>query len=465
MSEIIKTDGNADDSIVNDIQGAFEILTSIGEVSSLNEKSDILSSGEDNDILKYILHAAYSPFIQYNLKKIPVDIEECSGSGISADRYGEFLQLLVQLHQRSITGNEAIDTVAEFLRSCSEDEYTWYTRIIKKDLRIGMADKGINKVFKGLIPVYDVMLADKVPADGLNLDTPKVLKMLPERMIVQYKIDGYRLNIFVYDDEVEIRTRNGKEVTGYNDLEAEALEKLPAGYVYDGEVVAPELFEWIEQNVKSGESTEPNRDLFSEVMSHAFSKENNKDGVFNMFDMVPIDEWTKRKPTMTLEQRTKLMRDNVPVDELKHIRIVPTSRVYLKSNREDLDEIVNTFHYFISVGWEGLMIKNWDGLYEWKRTKSLIKMKLMDTADLEVIDVFEGDGKYKGKLGGVICDYKGYNLGVGSGWKDDQRDYFWEHKDEIIGKTIEVAYQAETSNKDGGLSLSFPVMKSIRYDK
>ena len=111
------------------------------------------------------------------------------------------------------------------------------------------------------------------------------------------------------------------------------------------------------------------------------------------------------------------------------------------------------------------MIKDADSYYEWKRSKSLLKMKMMDTVDLVVTDVYEGTGKYEGMMGGVYCDYKGYKLGVGSGWNDQDRRTYWDNQNLIIGKTIEIAYQAETKNKNGGLSLSFPVFKSIRLDK
>lgn len=454
------------ENILQDLTKAFEVLTDVGSTTKLSEKQDILSSNCDNDVLKNILYVAYSPFIQYNMKKIPSPASKCIGKGLSADRYAEFLTLLKRLNLREITGNAANDEVSDFLTRCSGDEYQWYTRVIKKDLRIGLADKGINKVFKKLIPQYDVMLADKIQPEDLDLDTVKAMKILPDEMVVQYKIDGYRLNLWVYPDRVEVRTRNGKTVTGYNDLESEALEKLPDGFVYDGEIVSPELFDWIESNKENSESTAPNRDLFSEAISHAFSHEDNKQGIFNMFDMVPMNEWKSQKPTETLKERTKRMVEMVDsIGDMENIRLVPTSKVFRKSNPDDMKSVVDLFHYFISIGWEGAMIKNWNGLYEWKRTKNLLKMKLMDTIDLEVIDIFEGEGKYKGMMGGVICDYKGYNLGVGSGWKDDERISYWENKQDIIGKTIEVAYQAETSNKDGGLSLSFPVVKAVRNDK
>lgn len=449
------------------IEEAFTALKEIGSVSSTNDKQSILKDYSDNMVLRTLLFSAYSPFIQYNIKKIPVTIDGCLGTEVTEENYNTFIKLLVRLSKREITGNTAIEELFEFLTFCCPEEYTWYSRVISKDLRIGMADKGINKAIKGLIPIYEVLLADKISSEDLNLDTPKALKMLPDRIVTQYKIDGYRLNIHVLKSgEVLIRTRNGKIVTGYNDLESEAKEKLPRGYVYDGEIVAPELLEWISTNSVSNDgSIIANRDLFSEVMSHAFSKEENKQGVFNLFDMVPIKEWNSQKTTETYEERLFNIENLVKPLDLKHILIVPTSRIYLKNNPDDLKEIVETFHYFLSIGWEGLMIKNVDSVYEFKRSKNLLKMKLMDTIDLPVVDIFEGTGKYQGMMGGVYVDYKGYQVGVGSGWNDEQRQRYWDNPNEILGKTIEIAYQAETKNKNGGLSLSFPVVKQIRVDK
>lgn len=82
-----------------------------------------------------------------------------------------------------------------------------------------------------------------------------------------------------------------------------------------------------------------------------------------------------------------------------------------------------------------------------------------------MVELYEGTGKYKGMLGGVYVEYKGNKVGVGSGWNDEQRQKYWDNPNEILGKTIEIAYQAETKNKQGGLSLSFPVVKQVRKDK
>ena len=452
--------------MVTKINDAFNIFSQIGSVSSTKAKQEILSEGNENEVLKTLLVCAYNPFLQYNIKKIPVTIKEVKGKQELVQNYDKFLQLLVRLNKREVTGNAAITEVSKFLIGCNSDEYTWYTRVLEKDLKIGLADKGINKVFKDLIPTYDVLLADKVYPEDSSTGVTKAIKALPDRMIVQYKIDGYRLNIHVKESgEVTIRTRNGKFVSGYKELEKEAKEKLPRGYVYDGEIVAAELFDWIANNMKSSENVSANRDLFSEVMSHAFSKEENKQGIFNMFDMIPIKEWETHKTTETLETRANRIKELIEPLDLKQIVLVPTSKVYYKNRTQDINEIIEKFHEYLNVGWEGLMIKDWDSVYEFKRSKTLLKMKLMDNLDLPVVDVYEGTGKYVGMMGGVYVEFRGNQVGVGSGWSDEQRQYYWKHKNEIVGKTIEISYQAISKNKNGKESLSFPVFKTIREDK
>lgn len=439
----------------------FNALKAIQNESGTLNKQSILQQNASNDALKNLLYLAYNPYIQFYIKKIPKVAPQ--GVGTYETHYVNFLDLLGKLSHREITGNAAIEAVKTFLSDCFSDEQVWYSRVLGKDLKIGLADKGINKVFSQLIPMYEVMLADKIDPD--KLDDPKIIKVLPERMTIQYKIDGYRLNIHrPTDDEVIIRTRNGKTVSGYDELE-ESAKHLPVGYVYDGEIVAPEMLKWINQNIISGGTSEANRDFFSETMSHAFSKESDKKGVFIVFDVVPINDWIVHRCDMDYEERFHLLQRLVQPLELPNITPITSSQVFLKVDKNTIPKILDLFHQFISQGWEGAMIKDLDAPYQWKRTKALLKMKLMDTVDLPVMEMYEGTGKYTNMMGGVYCDYKGNKLGVGSGFTDEQRQKFWSDPNQIVGKTIEVAYQAETTNKHGQKSLSFPIFKQVRNDK
>ena len=86
----------------------------------------------------------------------------------------------------------------------------------------------------------------------------------------------------------------------------------------------------------------------------------------------------------------------------------------------------------------------------------------MQTCDIRCLRIEEGEGKYQGKLGKIICDYKGYELGVGSGFNDEQREYYYNNPNEIIGRIVEVQYFEESKNEKGELSCRFPIFKYVR---
>jgi DNA ligase-1 len=95
-----------------------------------------------------------------------------------------------------------------------------------------------------------------------------------------------------------------------------------------------------------------------------------------------------------------------------------------------------------------------------------MKVKKMNTLDLEVIGYEEGSGRLKGTLGALLVRYKdGNTVKVGSGFTDELRALIWLEPLDMIGKIIEVQYFEETTNADGGISLRFPVFKDFRTDK
>ena len=129
-----------------------------------------------------------------------------------------------------------------------------------------------------------------------------------------------------------------------------------------------------------------------------------------------------------------------------------------------MDEILEILDEYRNKGAEGLMI-NLDDVYYFKRTKSLIKLKVMSTIDLRVVGFEEGNNKNKGKLGAVLVKYKDNIVKVGSGWVDSDREEVWNNQDKYLGKILEISYFEETTNKDGSCSLRFPIAKRWRFDK
>lgn len=99
----------------------------------------------------------------------------------------------------------------------------------------------------------------------------------------------------------------------------------------------------------------------------------------------------------------------------------------------------------IPKGAEGLIIR--DDL-----NRIYYKVKIVDTMDIEVIDITPGTGKHKGRIGALITS-RGK---VGTGLKDADRE-----RQDLIGKIIEVEYMELTY--DG--KFRHPRLIAIRDDK
>lgn len=83
--------------------------------------------------------------------------------------------------------------------------------------------------------------------------------------------------------------------------------------------------------------------------------------------------------------------------------------------------------------------------------------------DLPVVEVLEGDGRLKGTLGALVVQYKENIVNVGSGFDDETRKRFWNDKDSLIGRVIEVKYKEISKDKKTGLeSLQFPIYVGLR---
>lgn len=108
---------------------------------------------------------------------------------------------------------------------------------------------------------------------------------------------------------------------------------------------------------------------------------------------------------------------------------------------------------------------NFNEPYKCKRHSGILKMKTMQSIDLEIIDVEEGQGENKGVLGNILVNYKDNIVAVGTGFSKHLRKVYWDNPNEIIGKIAEIQYFEESKNQQGKFSLRFPVFKCIREDK
>lgn len=419
---------------------AFSLLESLEGVSSRNVKKEILKQGAGNEYFLDMLRLAYDPFLKFNIYNYG-DVTP-SGSEVKVENFKKFKLLLENLSKSMLTGNEALSTVNLFFESLTEREYKWYSRILRKDLRVGVNIKTINSVFKKLVPVFECMLAESW----------EEIKKKPKEVILEPKFDGYRAVCFVNKDgSVEIFTRNGKPIIGFKAIEKE-LAQLTKGMVYDGEII--------------GKHRE-----FADMQELVFNKEvKEKQGTLMIFDVLPIEEFKQGESTKTLIERkqelvaifSQFTSDDPEVSLFEHLRHITGSEVF---SSEDEEAIQSYYEAYIDHGYEGLMIKDAHSKYVCKRSKAWAKWKPFETGDFEIIGSYEGKGKYERMLGGFIIDFEGNPVEVGSGFTDEERKEFWEKRNELVGKVIEVQYKGETTNKKGTRSLRWPTFKGFRHDK
>lgn len=413
----------------------LKVIKQIGDTSSRTEKENILKQNSNNQLLKEILQFTYDPFIVTGLssKKINKD------TNLSPSTELNTIQEVMNYLKQNNTGRDIdIANIHHFIYRHDKELQEFFKKVVTKELKIGVTAKTLNKVYgKGFIKEFSVMLAKKFDEhkDKIN-----------GNFVITQKLDGNRIIVLKDNGVVKSFSRQGKQYEGLEEIESDIANLPMDNIVFDGELIA--------------DTEGSTHEIYAETTSKARSKGNNKTGlVFHIFDCLPLDEFQKGKSKKRCIERKEFLSRLFNEYDLPHCKEVKP--LYIGN---DLSEVDRLMEFAISQGWEGLMC-NLDKPYECKRTDSILKVKTMNTCDLKVIGFEEGTGKYSGKLGALIVDYKGYQVGVGSGFTDYDRECIWDNRDEYLGKIVEVQYFEESKNQDGGLSLRFPVFKRLRLDK
>lgn len=130
-----------------------------------------------------------------------------------------------------------------------------------------------------------------------------------------------------------------------------------------------------------------------------------------------------------------------------------------------LDEITKVYDQIISLGYEGIIVRNFENYYERKRSTMIMKFKPKKEDSYEIIgfqEEHDKEGNPKDALGALICKSgDGNTFNVGTGFTDDLRKYFWESRQLLLGQEAVIKYQHITSGKKVP---RFPVFVEVKWN-
>ena len=422
-----------------EINEIVSIIEELRNTSSTNGKIQILKINADNLGLKELLELTYNPHKKYKLT------EKSIWTGFPEVQTENNLSELTEILANNNITDYLRGRVANFLTQTDESIRDLYKCVLLKDLKIGVNVSTINKVWKGLIPTSETGVDIKpMLASKFDFDKPP-----NGEFAITEKLDGIRCLAICKEDSIQLFSRQGKLIEGCVSIETTLMGmRMQVGrdFVLDGELLA----------MNCGYDT-----VYKETTKRVKNKNEIKEGIYYMaFDMLEMEEFNQLKGIHKYHERLQKLLDLDKLMGSMFVRIIRP--LYIGNN---MDEVLELLKVYKKLGAEGLMVNLMDAPYEFKRSKNILKVKVMQTADLKIVGFEEGQGRNAGKLGAIVVDFKGNKVGVGSGFTDFDREFIWKNQHQYLGRIAEIQYFEVTKDKTGVESLRFPVWKHLRTDK
>ena len=414
---------------------AYEVLEELEKIGTArNPKIEILKYHIDNRDLKNIFYNTYNWQLTYGIS-VPVPTKHVDHNEWDFDTC---ISVFNQLAWRWKTGDAARKVAQDMLESQSKLAQKWLTRIMNRDLQIRISTGTLDKIWPGLIPKFDIQLADTYE-EGQELNFP---------VIAEPKLDGLRVLIFCKDGKGVALSRGAKSYESLQHI-ADALAKVADGVVFDGEVYAKSGWNETVSLVK----THPDN------MTEDQKQRLKSNLVYHVFDLIPAPEGSLKVSADNLMKRLKAVSSLL--DIVAHPNIVQVKGEWVK----DQNELMEAYDKFLQQGWEGMMIKAPGAGYALGRGKNWLKFKPEVEMDVEIVSLHEGQSPNTiGKLGQIkVRTKEGVEFYVGSGFTFEDRVQFWNARETLVGKIVEIKTQ-----KDAGQNVSkarFPIYKRLRDDR
>lgn len=281
--------------------------------------------------------------------------------------------------------------------TAEEQAYSEFDSMVAHQRDKGYSEEG---TVSNVLPLP--MLAQKFSERGAKLQWP---------VFVQPKFNGQRM---LY--------RDGKGWSrGGKDIIPEVIEHLKCdtmGEIIDGELILP-------GNVLLQETMKATKKYRPDVSPTL---------LYIVYDMVVTKQ--------SFENRFKFMSDLIKKNGPVNIVLAPTYKA------EDIAEVMMYHKQFTSEGYEGTIIRDNSHGYEiGQRSNQLQKLKDFVDGEWKILDVVEGDGRFKG-AGIFVCETtEGVQFNcMPEGTMEHRRSVFTDRQ-KHIGKYLQIRYQELSKDK------------------
>lgn len=280
---------------------------------------------------------------------------------------------------------------------------------------------------------YDYNLAPKALSEqcaAFKKKYPTLDDLPADDYVMMAKYDGC-LAIITPDGVI---TRTGEAITSIPQCLEDAAKLLPDHVIF-GEVYKYDT-------------------PFKEI-SGAFRRHKPQSGLFVMvFDAVPFADWKAGKCDKPYIERYTALKDAWLRTPTASLIVAPS--LDLGAPQGFANAMVR------QGGYDGAIIRRKDAPWTTGASKNgeAIKVKPVQSLDLEVLGWYRGKGKHANRAGGITVLYRGVQTDVGTGFSDRERQEIADAGQAPCG-VAEVEFMELTS--DG--KLREPRFKGWRFDK
>jgi len=477
----------------------YKVLNRISALTGTNEKRNELAmfyssiNNTEKKIVKQYFNYVYSPFIIFGIKNVPNKLLKTKSKYFSLP-INDIVEAMAQLDKAflvdKLTGNKANEKLCEILRSCDNETRSLVQKIIDRDLKIGMSEKGINTGIPYCLPLPEYMGAVSFP--GISNIVKRVSKYSIAKKnntrfyIAQEKADGL-FSFASINDCSDLKSGNGFQSRrlkpiSINFKELAAEFKQLKSMVHDKSVLHGEFtIEGLDRLTSNG--------VFKALTTIYNKKEEGLTKAELKKYIAALEETfgqsfeelqSKIRYTVwDLTNSALLKSDNLSrfealksclkkLKDFKHIQLVD----YKYFGINQLQGAIKYFENKLKEGKEGIILKEASGLFKSGKSTNCIKFKNEFSSDYKIVGFEKGSGKYKNTLGAIFIESEdGLLKSKTSGFTEDRKHEIWNNQEKYLGKIVEVRANDITLSDDNikdGIeiwSLMHPRFIEIRDDK